>query len=80
MVEISKKLDNIDSKIKELEVKLDKIIDLLENNVKPNCEKMNSHIDFIDGVYDTVKNPLHYICDKIVFLKGNNIKTIVNKE
>lgn len=80
MVEIYKRLDNIDSKIKELEIKVDKIIDLLENDVKPNCDKMNSHINFVDSVYENVKNPLHYICNKIVYLKGENIETIVNKE
>ena len=79
MVEINKKLESIDSRIKELEVKLDKIIDLLENNVKPNCEKMNSHIDFIDGVYDTVKNPLGFICSRVGKLSSNESHSLTDK-
>ena len=26
---------------------------------------MGNHIDFVEKVYDTVKTPMYYICDKI---------------
>ena len=32
---------------------------------------MDVHIDFVDSVYDTVKNPLGYICSKVSVLGGN---------
>ena len=48
-----------------LEKKIDIILELLKTNIEPNCEKMSSHIDFVDNVYDTVKAPLNYICSKV---------------
>ena len=59
--EIKNKLDSLEYKLIDLEVKLNKITELLENDVKPNCNKMSSHIDFVDNVYDTVKSPLDFI-------------------
>ena len=63
--EIKNKLDSLEYKLIDLEVKLNKITELLENDVKPNCNKMSSHIDFVDNVYDTVKSPLDFICSKV---------------
>ena len=71
--EIKTKLDSLEYKLIDLEVKLNKILELLENDVKPNCNKMSSHIDFVDKVYDTVKNPLDFICNKVNKLSGNEI-------
>ena len=33
-------------------------------DIKDNCSKMSEHIDFIQSVYDRVKAPMYYICDK----------------
>jgi len=44
---------------------LNRIEKLLINSVGENCEKMGNHIDFVESVYDTVKHPLTYICNKI---------------
>ena len=48
-----------------LERKIDLILETLKIDIQPNCEKMSSHIDFVDNVYDTVKAPLNYICSKV---------------
>ena len=32
---------------------------------------MGEHIDFIETVYDTVKSPLGYLCNKISYVSGN---------
>ena len=69
--EIKNKLDSLEYKLIDLEVKLNKITELLENDVKPNCNKMSSHIDFVDNVYDTVKSPLGFICSKVSIIGGN---------
>lgn len=71
--EIKSKLDSLEYKLIDLEVKLNKIIILIENDVAPNCNKMNNHIDFIDKVYDNVKNPLDFICSKVNILSGKEI-------
>ena len=33
---------------------------------------MGSHIDFVEDVYDNVKNPLGFICNKVNYLSGND--------
>ena len=56
------KINILENKVNDLDVKLDKILSLLEKNSE-DCKKMSSHIDFIDGVYENVKAPMNYICD-----------------
>lgn len=58
------KIHDVHERIERVENKLDKIIILLENNLKTS-EKMSNHIDFIDGVYDSVKSPLNTICNAV---------------
>ena len=70
------KLEEIDDKINRLEVKMDLILELLQKEVHPNCKKMGSHIDFVENVYDNVKNPLGFICNKVNYFRGqdDNVK------
>lgn len=77
--EIKYKLDSLEYKLIDLEVKLNKITDLLERDITPNCNKMSSHIDFIDKVYDTVKSPLNFMCNKINILSGNDNNSLTDK-
>lgn len=70
--EIKSKLDSLEYKLIDLEVKLNKVIELLENDISPNCKKMSNHIDFVDKVYDTVKSPLGFICNKVSLLGTSN--------
>ena len=51
-------MEDIERRLSEIEKKVDLILNLLEENVKPNCDKMGSHINFVESVYDNVKNPL----------------------
>ena len=48
-----------------IERKLDLILQKLDGSVIKNCDKMGTHIDFVNGVYATVKVPLNYISNKI---------------
>jgi hypothetical protein len=48
-----------------IERKLDLILHKLDGSVIKNCDKMGTHIDFVNGVYATVKVPLNYISTKI---------------
>jgi len=66
------KIDSFENKIDSIENKIDLILNILENDVIKKCDKMSRHIDFIDTVYNNVKNPLGYICNKINYLRGNN--------
>lgn len=51
--------------------KLDIVLESLEENVEKNCKKMAEHIDFVENVYDNVKNPLGFVCDKVKYYIGN---------
>jgi hypothetical protein len=77
--EIKSKLNSLEYKLIDLEVKLNKIIELIENDVAPNCNKMSNHIDFVDKVYDTVKSPLNYMCNKVNLLSGNQNNNLTDK-
>lgn len=68
---ISSEKLNDSERLKIVEEKVDEILYLLKGNIQPNCEKMGSHIDFVENVYDTVKNPLGFLCSKINILGGN---------
>lgn len=58
-------LTNITNRLDELERKLDLILTKLDGSVIKNCDKMGNHIDFVNGVYATVKVPLNYIANKM---------------
>jgi hypothetical protein len=66
---------DISARIENIEKKLDRIIEILEKNTE-DCNKMSSHIDFIETIYENVKNPLGYVCEKIKTISGNTNNTI----
>ena len=65
--ELIKRTDSIDKK-------LNNVISILNGDVKKNTQKMGEHIDFIERIYDNVKSPLGFLCNKINYLKGNDQK------
>ena len=62
---IEKKIDNIDQKLTDLII--------LMNDNKRDCEKMSTHIDFIDSVYDNLKAPIDFVCNRINNRINNNL-------
>ena len=58
-------LTDITNRLDALERKLDLILLKLDGSVIKNCDKMGNHIDFVNGVYATVKVPLNYISNKM---------------
>ena len=77
--EVKSKLDSLEEKINDLDDKLSDILILLERDVKPNCNKMSNHIDFVDNVYDNVKNPLGFICSRVSKLSSNESHSLTDK-
>tara|TARA_B100000900_G_scaffold415735_1_gene446909 strand:+ start:1482 stop:1724 length:243 start_codon:yes stop_codon:yes gene_type:complete len=77
--EIKSKLDSLEEKINDLDDKLSDILILLERDIKPNCNKMSGHIDFVDNVYDNVKNPLGFICSRVSKLSSSNNYNLTDK-
>ena len=67
-------IENLIKKNEILEEKLDRVLSILNDRVVENTEKMSNHIDLIENIYNNVKSPLGYICNKINYLKGNDPK------
>lgn len=63
--------EELEKRLDIIEKKLDKLILLVEGEVKPQCKKMGGHIDFVEKVYENVKAPLGFICNKLRFLRGS---------
>src|SRR5210317_1371158 len=59
------KIDTLTKNLENVNNKLDLIIETLNVDVKEKCDKMGEHIDFIENIYDNVKNPLGYLCNKL---------------
>jgi len=76
--ESKKKLADLESKMNEIDLKLVTILELLQTEIRPNCNKMSSHIDFVDNVYENVKNPLGFICNKVGKLSGEETYSLEN--
>ena len=72
MLKLDKKIENIEEKFNDIEKKLDLIIEILNLDLKKNCKKMGEHIDFVEKVYDNVKNPLGYLCNKINYFSKDS--------
>ena len=61
---LEKKTESIENKLKKIDDKLTDLIILMNDN-KRDCEKMSSHIDFIDSVYQKLKTPIDYVCKRL---------------
>jgi len=62
--DIHDSMTQIMNRMDTIERKLDLILHKLDANIIDSCDKMSKHIDFIDGVYASVKVPLNYISKK----------------
>lgn len=69
---LEKKVDELQSDITRLHAKFDKLESLLQKEVVPSCNKMGSHIDFVECVYNKVQSPLGYLVGKVNYMIGNS--------
>tara|TARA_A100001015_G_C14557065_1_gene543831 strand:+ start:238 stop:615 length:378 start_codon:yes stop_codon:yes gene_type:complete len=79
---LNKKIDNKDeiiTELKDIKKTLDfikeeitEIKDTINNDLKYSSGKINNHIDFIEKIYENVKNPLGYLCKVITFNTNEN--------
>ena len=60
-----------DERLARIEEKLDLLLKKFDC-LEPECKKMGNHIDFVEGVYDTVKAPMNLLCNKINNMVGGN--------
>ena len=57
------KLLKLEKKINNIDHKLDELILLTKENEK-KCDKMSSHIDFINSIYEKLRAPIEFILNK----------------
>lgn len=62
--QILHKVNIMEKQISKMEITLSELVLLMKHEVSPSCNKMNSHINFVENVYTKIKKPLHYICNK----------------
>ena len=65
-------LIKLNDNIEKINESIDDFSESLDEELIPECKKMSSHIDFVENVYDTVKHPLGYLCNKIKRITGRN--------
>ena len=81
--DIKNMLDNLEKLILEKFDSLEKKIDLLNKDnesIKKECNKMGSHIDFIEDTYNTLQMPLNYIKKSVERLTGSSSKDLPIKD
>jgi len=66
--EINKKLELLEENNKNTQTKIDEI--------KIECTKMGSHIDFIEDTYATLQTPLNYVKRSVERLIGSSSKDL----
>ena len=64
------KIGIIEKRLETIDHKLDELILLTKENEK-KCDKMSSHIDFINSIYEKLKAPIEYISDKFKLISNN---------
>ena len=75
---ILKKFDEIDNKLVIINEKLDDLVDHNNNNdtkineIKVECKKMGSHINFIEDTYNVLQTPLNYVKRSVERLMGSS--------
>lgn len=60
--------EEIKMKLFELEIamfKLNEKMDMIVESLEKDCKKMSSHIDFVENVYEKVKQPFSYLMDNV---------------
>jgi hypothetical protein len=60
-MDLAERIENIEEKIIAIDIKLEKLLKLVEND----CKKMTNHIDFVENVYEKVKSPFAFIMNSV---------------
>lgn len=68
--ETQKILDEISALNAKLETLEKNILEKLEK-ISAETEKMDQHVEFVQGIYEKIKSPFHYAMNKISVLSGS---------
>jgi len=79
--QLEERICKLEQLYERIEQKLDQILEIIDTKISKSCNKMSSHIDFVENVYDNVKNPLGFICNRVSKLIGSDEQyTLENQE
>jgi len=73
LINLINKIDKLQNSVDKLQQEMEKIT-INQCDLSKKCDKMSQHIDFIDNVYEKVRQPLGYVCNKISSIIGNEIE------
>tara|TARA_B100000787_G_C16163259_1_gene282548 strand:+ start:344 stop:586 length:243 start_codon:yes stop_codon:yes gene_type:complete len=59
LTHINEKIETIEKQLNRIEDNVNRLITLSASNTE-SCEKMDAHIDFVDSVYNRLKQPLRF--------------------
>ena len=54
----------MDQEIKDIKIRLESIEKKIDK-ILESILKMDNHVDFVEDVYDTIRHPISFICNKI---------------
>lgn len=72
---LEQEIGEIKERLTIIESKIDKLLTIHDSIVKSN-QRLNTHIDFIEDTYSTLKTPLDFISTKFTRLTGITSKLI----
>ena len=61
---VEEKVEEVAERMDKLEAKIESIIKTLEAMNK-DTESMGKHVEFVEGVYDQVKRPFHFLMSSV---------------
>lgn len=67
--EIEIKIETLQEEVEKLDKKVEKILLLLENMNK-DTSSMGKHVEFVEGVYNQVKKPFHFLMGAVDTVSG----------
>jgi len=69
MSDVLEKIKTIQNKLDILDDKIELVLSLLKQQTA-SCNKMDSHITFIENTYDTLRTPLNFITSNVNKMMG----------
>jgi len=68
------KLETIESQLTIINGKIDRL-EQFHDTVYTTCEKMGTHVDFVENTYETLRYPLDVIRKQINYITGRDDDT-----
>ena len=64
LIDIKQSLKNLENNFEKVNTRLDNIEKEIRDN-KIDCQKMRSHISFVENTYDSLKRPLFFLKNQV---------------